>query len=69
MQVCLNLLNQYKAEDDSFLNSIITGDMVSLWHARVKTEVHGVVSCEFPIEENIQDADLSEDSDVHCLLR
>ena len=26
MQVCQNLLNQYEAEGDSFLNRIITGD-------------------------------------------
>ena len=30
--------------------------------------VHGVVMCEFPIEETVQDPDLSGLSIVHCLL-
>jgi len=44
-------------------------DVVSPLQAEVETAVHGATTCELPIEENIQDADLSEDSDVHCLLR
>lgn len=53
-QVCLDLLNQYKAEDGSFQNSILNGDVVSPLHARVKTAVRGVVSCEFHIEKEVQ---------------
>ena len=61
MQVCQDLLNQYEAEGDSFLDRIITGyeTLVSPLRAGVKTAVRGVATCEFPIKEKAQDAALS----------
>ena len=60
MQVCQDLLNQYEAEDDSFLNIIFTGD--ETWYhqqVKIKMAVHGVESHEFPIRETVQDVALS----------
>ena len=70
MQFCQDLLKQHEAEGDSFLDRIITGyeTLVSPLRAGVKTAVRGVATCEFPIEEKVQDAALSGYSDVHCLL-
>jgi hypothetical protein len=60
MQVCQGLLNQYETEGDSFLDRIIASDKtVSPLRATVKTVVHGVATCIFPIEEIVQDAALS----------
>jgi len=68
MRVCQDQWNQYRAESDSFLVYMITGDkMWSPLEARVKTAVHGVTICEFPIKRNIQDAALSRYSDAHSL--
>ena len=54
-----DLFNQYEAEGDSFLDYIITSDVVLPLWATVKMAVHGVVTYEFPILEKVQDAALS----------
>ena len=59
VQVCQDLLNQHEAEGDSFLDYIITSDVVLPLWATVKMAVHGVVTYEFPILEKVQDAALS----------
>ena len=38
MQVCQNLLNQYGAEGDSFLDHIITGDMKWCHHYKPESK-------------------------------
>jgi len=48
----------------SWIASSPVWDVVSPLRAGVKTAVHGVATCEFPIEEKVQDTE----SDVHCLL-
>ena len=42
MHICQYLLNQYEAEGDSFLDCIITGDVLSPLRAGVKRTVNGV---------------------------
>ena len=61
IQVCQDLLNQYEAEGDSFLDRIITGDETWCHHyePESKWQVQGVATCEFPFEEKVQDAALS----------
>ena len=38
MQVCQDLLNQYKAEGDSFLDHIITSDETGSQHCKLKSK-------------------------------
>ena len=58
LQVCRDLLNQYEAEGDSFMDIIITGD--ETWRHHYEPESNGSPwSGEFPIEEKVQDAALS----------
>jgi len=65
MQVCQELLNEYEAEGDSFLDCIITTEMS--W-AGAKTAIRGVAKCEFSTKGKVQDAAHSMLSDVHSLL-
>jgi len=52
IQACQDILTQFKAEDDCFQDCIVTSDdVMSLLCARVKTAVHGMATCKFPIEE------------------
>lgn len=37
--------------------------------AKIKTTVHWVAICKFPIEENIQDGAISRQNDIHLLWR
>jgi len=63
IQVSQDLLKQYEAEGDSFLDHIITGD--ETWCHQYKLEskqqstFYGVMTYEFSIKEKIQDAALS----------
>ena len=70
MQVSLDLLNKLEAEDDSFLDPMITGDETWCYHYKPESKqyVRGGATCEFLIKEEAQDTALSGQSDVHCLL-
>ena len=60
MQICQDLLNQYEAEGDSFLDRIITGDETWCHHYEPESKRQSMEwTCEFPIEGIVQDAALS----------
>ena len=58
MQVCWDILNQYEAEGDSFLDRIITSDETWCHHYEPGSKQQSMewVTYEFPIEEKVQDA-------------
>ena len=52
--------DQYKGEGDSFLDHIITRNETWYRHYKLKSRaMHGMVTCEFLIEEKFQDVALS----------
>ena len=61
MQVFQDLLNQYKAEADSFLDCIITGDKMWFHQYEPESKHQSIMEWrrEFLTEENVQDTVLS----------
>jgi len=60
MQECQDLLNQYEAEGDSFLDCIITSDETWCHHYEPESKRQSMEwRREFPIKEKVQDTALS----------
>jgi histone-lysine N-methyltransferase SETMAR len=70
MQVCQDLLNQYEADGDSFLDRIITGDETWCHHYKpeLKTQSMEWRHVNFPSKKKFKDAALSRLCYVHHLL-
>lgn len=69
--VCQDLLDRYEAEGDGFLDRVVTDDetyMVSPLRAKVQKAVDGMAPLELSSKEEVQDAFISGQSDVHRLL-
>ena len=57
MQVFQDLLNEYGAENDSFLDHIVTSAEMQSHHYELESERHSMeLQSKFPIEEKVQDA-------------
>ena len=68
-QVCQDVLNQYEAEGDGFLECAITSDEMWCHHYGLESKWQSMErQHEFTIKDKVQDKALNGKSDMHCLL-